>query len=661
MEELEELGLLKIDFLGLATLTIMRRACHLIRARHGLDLNLDTIPTDDPRAYELLSRGDVMGVFQVEGQGMRRVLMKMQPTEFEHIIATISLFRPGPMEYIDDYIDRLHGEKPIEYRHPALEPILRETFGIIVYQEQIISILADIAGYDPGDADLVRRAVGKKKKEDLLKHRASFIEGAMAHSDLPQEIAAGIFDDIEYFARYGFNKGHAADYAVLTCQTAYLKAHYPIEYMTALLNVERHNTEKVGQLIAECRRLHIEVLPPAINESDLDFSIQEHNRPEPAIRFGLAAVKNVGEGPVDAILAARKATGIFRDMDDFCRRVDLRQVNRRALESLIRAGALEAFGTRAQLLAVIDRLIGFSGNLHRARDVGQMSLFGEATGVRLPAEDAIFSALPPTPEVPRREILSWEKELVGVYLSEHPMQHVLSRLRDVVTTSLGDLSQEIHGQQVIVAGMVQRVRRHITKKGDEMAFVSIEDLDATSDVVVFPRVWSGTRELWQPERILVLSGKIDASRGDEPSLLCDWAKPPEAVILPSAAEAARMPAQPMSRRVDVQEPPPPMIAPDRVQARSRPEGEQVVRITLVRSGQQAQDVDRLRNIHSLLVDHPGHDRFVIQLVGGLNGAVELAFPNDRTSCTPELVKQLAVMVGATGVRVERKESLSDGR
>ncbi|NLF00391.1 MAG: DNA polymerase III subunit alpha, partial [Anaerolineales bacterium] len=366
MEELEELGLLKIDFLGLATLTIMRRACELIRQRHSVELDLNSIPTEDPAAYELLSRGDVMGVFQVEGQGMRRVLMKMQPTEFSHIMATISLFRPGPMEYIDDYIDRLHGEKPVEYRHPALEPILRETFGIIVYQEQIIRILTGIAGYTAGDADLVRRAVGKKKKEALAEHRASFVQGAKAHGGVSQEVAEGIFDDIEFFARYGFNKPHAVDYAVLTCQTAYLKVHYPVEYMTALLSVERNNTEKVGQLIAECRRMGIDVLPPSINESGFDFTIEDLGRPNPAIRFGLGAVKNVGEGPIEAIMAVR-AKGPFRDLDDMCRRVDLRLVNRRALESLIKVGALEGFGARTQLLAAIDRMLGFSGDHHRAK------------------------------------------------------------------------------------------------------------------------------------------------------------------------------------------------------------------------------------------------------------------------------------------------------
>jgi DNA polymerase-3 subunit alpha len=633
MEELEELGLLKVDFLGLATLTIMRRACELIRQRHGVELDLETIPTGDESIYELLSRGDVMGLFQVEGSGMRRVLMNMQPTRFEHIIATISLYRPGPMEYIDDYIDRMHGRKPVEYRHPKLEPILKETYGIIVYQEQIIRLLTDIAGYSASEADLMRRAVGKKKKKELLRHRVSFIKGAMEHGGLPREVAQAIFDDIEYFARYGFNKAHAADYAVLTCQTAYLKANYPVEYMAALLTVERNNTEKVGLFIAECRRMEIEVLPPDVNCSGLDFTIEEQDG-VPAIRFGLGAVKNVGEGPVETILAAREAGGPFRNLDNFCRRVDMRHVNRRALESLIRVGALRPFGTRAQLLPIVENIVGISANLHRARDVGQMSLFGEATGVHLAAEETLLPPLSQAPEVPQKEILAWEKDLVGVYVSEHPLSQVLPRLRDVVTTHAGSLSEESNRQQVVVAGMVQRVRRHITKKGDEMAFVTLEDLQGTCDVVVFPRVWAQTKDLWQPEAILILGGKVDTGRRDEPNLLCDWVKTPDQVTLPTE------PGRPA---------PPPPKAPAIV--RSTP-GPRVVRVTLTRSAEVERDVQTLRQIHALLAECEGQDHFRIRVVNGTGKVQELVFPNTTTRYTPELERELIALVGREAVWVE---------
>lgn len=584
---------------------------------------------------------------------MRRVLMKMQPSQFDHVIATISLFRPGPMEYIDDYIDRLHGLKPVEYRHPSLEPILQETYAIIVYQEQIIRILTDIAGYSAPNADLVRRAVGKKKRAALLRHRASFVEGAVEHGGLPRETAETIFSDIEYFARYGFNKAHGADYAVLTCQTAYLKAKYPVEYMTALLTVERHNTEKVGLLIAECRRMGIEVLPPDINSSGLDFTVEEQeNLPlapseaggrerGPTIRFGMGAIKNVGEGPVRTILEARESGGVFHDLDDFCRRVDLRQVNRRALESLVKVGALRPFGTRSQLLPIVDRIVGLSANLHRAQDVGQMSLFSEATGVRLAAEEALLPPLSQTPEVPQKETLTWEKELVGVYVSEHPLTQAMIELEDVVTAYAGALSADMDGQQVTVAGMVQRVRRHTTKKGDEMAFVTLEDLQGTCDIVVFPRVWGNTKNLWQPERILVISGKVDAGRRDTPSLLCNWVKALDKVIVPAengrrqtADGGPRKPAGGMATRFT----PSPM---------------HTIRVTLTRSGEQVQDMQTLRQVHRLLVGYSGHDRFTIRLAGGANKPVELAFPNDTTRYSPELKRKLAAIVGTESVRVEQ--------
>ncbi len=652
MSEAEELGLLKIDFLGLATLTAMRVACELIRERHAVDLDLLTIPRDDPAIYGLLSRGDVMGIFQVEGQGMRRTLMKMQPKKFEHVIATISLFRPGPMEYIDDYIDRLHGVKEVEYRHPSLEPILNETFGIIVYQEQIIRILTDIAGYTAGEADLVRRAVGKKKRKALLKHRAKFVEGAVERSGMPRATAEAIFDDIEYFARYGFNKSHAADYAVLTCQTAYLKAKYPIEYMTALLTVERNNTDKVSRFIDECRRLDIEVLPPDVNISQLGFTIEDKEDGRPAIRFGMGAIKNVGEGPVEAILEARRDGGPFKDLDDFCRRVDLRQINRRALESLIQVGTLRPFGKRSQLLPIVERVIGLSSSVHRARDIGQISMFGDATGVHLAAEEAILPSVDEVAEFPRKKILSWEKELLGIYVSEHPLTRVMARLDDVLTSSVGILDEETSGEQVTVAGTVQRVYRHTTKKGDEMAFVTLEDMQGTSDVVVFPNIWRQTKNVWRPEQIVIVNGRVDTSRRDEPSLLCSWVKRPQEITVGSEsplgdADHAQRSAPPE---------PPASHTGSMESRRGTPEPAttelRTIHITLARTDEQVRDKRMLRQVHDLLMAHDGSDRFVIRLSGGYNGDVELRFPNKATSCCPELLQALQALLGGDAVRVQ---------
>ncbi len=667
MSEAEELGLLKIDFLGLATLTAMRVACEIVKERHGVDLNLLTIPRDDPIVYDLLSQGNVMGVFQVESQGMRRTLMKMQPHKFEHVMAAISLYRPGPMEYIDDYIDRLHGKKAAEYRHASLEPILEETFGIIVYQEQIIRILTDIAGYTAGEADLVRRAVGKKKKKALLKHRTTFVEGTVARSGLRRETAEAIFDDIEYFARYGFNKSHAADYAVLTCQTAYLKAQYPTEYMTALLTVERSNTDKVSRFIDECRRMGIEVLPPDVNVSGLGFTIEEKRDEPVAIRFGLGAIKNVGEGPVEAIVRAREQEGPFRDLDDFCRRVDLRDVNRRALESLIQVGALEPFGKRAQLLPIADRIIGLSASIHRAQDAGQLSMFSDTTGVHLAAEETILPAVDAVPDIPQKEVLSWERELVGIYISEHPLTQVLARLDDVLSGSLATLDEERSGEQVTVAGMVQRVHRHTTKKGNEMAFVTLEDVQGSCNVVIFPNIWKKTKHLWHAERIVVVNGKVDTSRRDEPSLLCSWVKLPQDIQSAASGDATGVERvhserataagkEHLSRKRAGDPGPNTSVIQDVQRSRSsaQPKGGQprTVRVTLPRTGDQSEDKHKLREIHNCLTNYDGQDHFVIHLAAGRGKSVELRFPNQGTSCCPALLADLEALVGPSAVQIE---------
>jgi DNA polymerase-3 subunit alpha len=651
MEQLESIGLLKVDFLGLRTLTIMRRACDLIEHRHGEKFDLDTIPLEDPAIYELLSSGNVAGVFQVEGSGFRRVLKEMQPSKYDHIVAVLALYRPGPMDYIPDYIRRLHGEEEPEYAHPALEPILEETFGITVFQEQIMFAATDLAGYTASEADFLRKAVAKKKEEKLLLHRDKFISGAVENG-IPEEVATGIFNDWEAFARYGFPKGHAADYAVLTCQTAYLKAHYPVEYMTALLTVERHNVDKIGFLIAECRRMGIEVLPPDVNHSQLAFTIRDSERSggEPAIRFGLGAVKNVGDGPVESVIAGR-GDRPFQDLQDFCRRVDLRDVNRRALESLIKVGALSTFGSRAQLLAALDRILGLSSRVHQARDVGQMSLFGKATGVELEGDEDIFAGLPSLPDSRRQDVLRWEKELAGSYLSEHPLMRPTQEFSELITAHAGQLEDEPSGQLVTVLGMVQRVRRHTTRKGDEMAFVTLEDMTGACDVVVFPRTWEQTKELWAPERILAVRGKVEFRR-DSPSLLCEWAKVPEELTLPRAAPPSRSSAATLSPPPPPPHPPAQKPAPSPAEPARSSRGERTVWITFDRTGDRRPDFDLLAAVHEMLVSYRGQDRFNFVLRNGPEGDQMLEFPNDTTRYCRDLGIKLADMVGPDAVRVE---------
>jgi DNA polymerase-3 subunit alpha len=530
---LESIGLLKVDFLGLSTLSVMREATRLIEERHGIKYTLENIPYEGEvakEAFKLLSSGEVSGVFQVESAGMRRMLMEMKPSAFEHIVAAISLYRPGPMEYIPQYIRRMHGQEPVEFKHEKLRPILEETFAIIVYQEQIIQALSALAGYTPGEADLVRRAIGKKKASDIEKHKKIFVAGCEKNG-IDHGTAEAIYGDIEFFARYGFNKSHAADYAVITVQTAYLKAHYPVEYMAAQLLVERDKTEKVVNFVSECRRMGVDVLPPDVNYSGLDFDIQlrppetqamasrdpslGYNFPVPegsAIRFGMAAIKNVGEGPVQVIIDARKEGGPFRSLEEFCDRVDLRQVNKRALECLIKAGALDRFGRRSQLLAVLDPMVSQSAEVHDARDSGQLSMFDLLGGSGEKAHVTPIR-LPDVEEVKGKEKLQWEKELLGVYSISHPLLQIGVDLQQAVTCSCAELDERYDGKGVALAGIIANVRTLNTKKGDPMAFVQLEDLQGGCEVVFFPKTYAEQREKLQPDAVVIIKGKAQTREG----------------------------------------------------------------------------------------------------------------------------------------------------
>ena len=628
MDVLEGTGLLKVDFLGLSTLTVLRKAVDLIEERHNVSYTQQDIPLDDPKAYQLLASGNVLGIFQVEGGGFRRTLSEMKPSRYEHIVAVLALYRPGPMEQIPSYIRRMHGEEEVAYQHPLLEPILEETYGIIVYQEQIIQIAAQLAGYEPGEADLMRKAVGKKDKAALLAHRTKFVEGCVA-SGLPKETAKAIFGDIEYFARYGFNKAHAADYAIITVQTAYLKAHYPVEYMTALLTVDQHKTDKVGLLIAEARRMGIEVLPPNVNHSRLHFIIEDEPKEVkgPAIRYGLGAIKNVGEGPVEALLDARDDGGPFDDIDDFCQRVDLRLVNRRALECLIKAGALSPFGMRAQLLAVADRMISISQQAHGAAQ--QYTMFDMPA---FAASARLATDMPDIADGSRKELLTWEKELIGAYISDHPLARVWTDLESSITALTGEIEENMNGQNVTVAGLVTYVRPHLTKKGDPMAFAQIEDLQGTLEVVVFPRVWEKTRELWEPERILILRGKVNF-RGREPSLIVD-----------SATNEV------LSARPRDEIPPPSAPTQDLVH----------LHISVPRTRDLQHLIQRLGRVYDLLQSYQGEDRFSLYIENGGQGRVQIDFPNDKTHHCPELEQQLRALVGMGTIAVVPRETGNGG-
>jgi DNA polymerase III subunit alpha len=509
---LDSLGMLKVDFLGLITLSVMARACDMIEKRHGVKFDLNNIPLDDPKSFELMGSGQTAGLFQVEGGGMTRYIVQMKPKNLDNIIAMVALYRPGPMAFIPDYIARMHGEAEVEYRHPALQPIFQDTFGIPVYQEQLMRAAVELAGYTPSESDELRKAISKKKKEEIEKHRNKFVAGAIKQG-MAKEIAEAIYSDWEEFARYGFNKSHAADYGVIAVQTAYLKAHYPAEYMTALLSASAGQTEKVAWYIADARSMGVPVLAPDINASCWDFAIEDVDG-QANIRFGLGAIKNVGQGAVELIIKERDLNGKFKDLNEFARRVDLRAVGKRVLECLIKVGAMDSFGNRAALLASLDRIVSISSNHFRAAEAGQMSLFGAATGVL----DEI--TLPDVNNVDRREMLNWERELIGLYISDHPLTPYQKTFAQIVSYFSGQLGDAQHEEKVRVAGLVTAVRPYTTKTNKPMGFVTLEDIQGNIELVLFPRTWAQYREQLTVGQIVIVEGKVDTN-STPPKILVD--------------------------------------------------------------------------------------------------------------------------------------------
>lgn len=510
MQTVEELGLLKMDLLGLRTLTVIGHTVEMLR-KQGKEIDIDNLPLDDRKTYELLSTGESTGIFQLESSGMRSLLRSLKPERMEDIIALVALYRPGPLGsgMVEDFIQRKHGLVPVTYPHPDLEPVLKETYGVILYQEQVMQIAHLMAGYTLGQADELRRAMGKKKPEEMARHRNQFIEGATKKGYDPG-LAAHIFDLMEYFAGYGFNKSHSAAYALVAYQTAYLKAHHPVEFMAALLSSVSQHLEKVAPYLEECRRLGIEVLPPDINESGVDFSVGDGH-----IRFGLAAIKNVGRAAVEAILAAREAGGPFTSLADFCRRVDLQVVNRRVLESLIRCGAFDSLGKgRKPLLEALDACIEAASQAQSDRKKGQVSLL-DMVGATL--ED------PPLPEVPefsQEEILAMEKELLGFYLSGHPLEPYAKSLHRLTTHTLARLTELADGTPVVVGGVLVGFRKVITRRGEPMAYLVLEDFGGQVEVLVFPRVYERCRDWLFKDQVLLVEGRVDREE-EEVKVLAD--------------------------------------------------------------------------------------------------------------------------------------------
>ncbi len=715
MSIVEAMGLLKVDFLGLSTLTVMSRACKLIEERHGKAYDLHTIPLDDPETFAFLGKGETAGVFQLEGTGMTRYLVQMKPKNLANIIAMVALFRPGPMDFIPQYILRMHGQETVSYDHPLLEPILGETFGIPIYQEQVMFAAMSLAGYSASDADELRKAISKKNADALAKHREKFVQGC-EKNNIRKDKAEKIFSDWENFARYGFNKSHAADYGVIAVQTAFLKCHYTVEYMSSLLSASKNEMEKIAWYIADCKAMGIDVLPPDVNTSGWDFTIEDCPEGGASIRFGLGAIKNVGRDPVEMIISAREKSA-FKDLNDFARRVDLAKVGKRSLECLVRVGALDTFGPRRAILAALDQICAISASHFRAANKGQLSIFGAAEGV----EEKIV--LPSGGGVDTREQLGWEKELLGLYVSDHPLKIFLPVLEKKVTHYSAQLGEAAKGEKVTVAGLVTNVRGIRTKEGKPMGFATLEDIQGTVELVVFPKTWEKYHELLKMDTVISAEGRLDAQSGD-PKVLVDKLSEvqpdefvddsPSSTTMPAPGSQGRMKPAGDLEDTPPEEPPPPdwdelptqhsaqaaqtftepmAIEEDQpASAREKlaaalekiaePAGEPLVdgrtmvevaqsatplpplitspgeepsqrtlKVELRSSGNKDQDKRRLQRLLGFMHSCPGQDHFALLLVE--NGhRYMLDFPNDTTGICEELLRRLSEIVGAHNVSVE---------
>jgi DNA polymerase-3 subunit alpha len=503
MKHTEMTGLIKFDFLGLKTLTVIDKALKHIKADLGTDLDIDVIPMADLKTFDLLCRGDALGVFQLESSGMRELLVKMAPEQFSDLIALVALYRPGPLDsgMVNDFVETKHGRAIANYPLPQIKSVLEETYGVIVYQEQVMQIANILASYSLGDADNLRRAMGKKIPEVMAKEKIKFMAGAKLNS-IPEDKAEYVFDLMAKFAGYGFNKSHSAAYALICYQTAYLKAHHPAQFMAALLSCDMNNTDKIVLYINECREHKIEVLPPDINESIYDFSVTDDR-----IRFGLAAVKNVGGAALESIIEERKEGGRYTSLEDFCNRIDSRRVNSRVIESLIKAGSFDSLGCkRSQLFTILPQAMEQAKAAQRDRQSGQMSLFSLAPATS--QKEIIAIPLPEIPEWSELERLVFEKETVGFYITGHPLDDAIHEIRTVVDTDIGKLAEWGDEQPVRVGGLIRTCKLLKSKKGDAMAFITLEDVLDSVEVVVFPETYSRTHHLLSSTEAVIIQGTV---------------------------------------------------------------------------------------------------------------------------------------------------------
>ena len=696
MNAIEKIGLLKMDFLGLRNLTVLDRAVRSVAETRGESISLREIPLDDSKTFELLSSGETTGVFQLESDGMRRYVKDLQPDRIEDVMALVALYRPGPMAYIPQYVARRHGREQAAARHPLMSAVLESTYGIMVYQEDVMAVAQAVAGYTLAEADKLCYAVRKKIAHELQEHRERFVNGAVANG-LSNKLAEAIFDDFEPFARYGFNQAHATCYGTIAYQTAYLKANYPTEYMTAVLSTELGNADKIFEAVRECSRLDVAVAPPNVNESESNFAVKEGT-----IFFGLAAVKNVGTAAAESI-AAERAEEPYQDFYDFCLRIDQRVVNRRALESLIKVGALDGMGDRAALLASLDDVLSSTQKAQSISNQGP-TLFETFLGEEQAAMLTSFT-LPETEPARPEEKGIWEKELLGDYLSENPFKPHIERMRAVADMTMAEVTQEREGKRVTLAGRVGSVRKIFTRKGQNMAMLTLEDEKGQIDVTVFPKLYAGRADLLENGNFVVVKGRVEQDSrddvlrilaesaelldeataeqpdgaqpialNDDPTVgvsvnvesassaredgLPDWvpvgaADSAEASTAAAETEAAEQEGM-EAAEVTVAVTPAQEINDETEQQVSQPAEEPVdrtgpeVELVLQRTPDDVEDLRRLQRLAGVVMRNPGDTRIALRII--LNGTHVRLETHDRIALTPEVEDEIEALLGTAPMR-----------
>ncbi len=626
---LEDLGLIKFDFLGLSNLTILDNTLKFIKEARGEEVVLEHLPLDPlpesdersrelnakrARAFALLADGETTGIFQLEGAKMREYIKQLKPTCIEDITAMVALYRPGPMDSIPDFIAAKHGRKQVSYLDPRLKEWLEESYGVIVYQDQVLQIAVNLAGFSWGKVNKFRKALSKKKMDEVESYKGDFIAGCLKNG-MRREVAEQLFELILPFGGYGFNKAHAASYAVVAYYTAYLKANYPAEFMAATMTTEAADAKKIANAVAECKRLGVQVWGPDVNASQKGFTVERGG-----VRFGLLAIKGIGEGPIEEILRARSEGGPFKDLADFCIRVDPRTVTKGVIETLVKAGAMDSLGNgqRHQLLEAVERALQLGKSERAARERGLVSLFGDDLAVE---HSFAFRLNPQAEEIPRKQLLNWEKELLGTYLSRHPLAYISDLLGKRTTHTTGQLSEELENQEVTIGGTILEARRITTKKGDTMCVARLEDLEGSVEVTVFPRLYERTADQWVEESVVVVRGKVQIRR-DEPTIVCDSIEPLQAVD------------EELNRRRH------------QVCLRFRTAGESERAIS--------DDIIKLQDLYRYIQERPGRDRYELVIENG-HWRVRLR-PRDNTMYyCPELHAKLEELLGRDAITVQALE------